>query len=323
MKKHLALALFLGLNVQAQSKDDIRLVDFSDKYTGTVSVAQDEEAETNCTVNLYDKNGNKIFSEPAFLSEFDLDEGNRARTNIKELPYGEQSILIFEDFNFDGQEDIALRTGFFSCYGGPSYAVYLAQGKGFVYNESFSELGQNYCGMFQVDTDKKQLHTMTKSGCCWHEFATYEVYNDTVVPVEVIEEQYSGMFVDYKVSKRENGKMKDSFYQVFDTGDKTPEFMLNFENGKKMYLTTGMNDDLYYVFTDKDQKVELAYNDAIVYHRKNNTFSFTNRKTTYIVSENEILIKDSGKEYRMNKVKERKGAFSNLNVSAFYNVTQK
>jgi len=323
MKKYLASLLFLSLNLQAQQQDDIHLVDFSDKYTGIVSVAHDEEVETNCTVNLYDKDGNKIFSEPAFLSEYDLDEGNRARTNVKELPYGEQSILIFEDFNFDGHEDIALRTGFFSCYGGPSYAIYLAKGKGFVYNESFSELGQNYCGMFQVDVDKKQLHTMTKSGCCWHEFATYEVHNNTVVPVEVVEEQYSGMFVDYTVSKRENGKMKDSSYQVFDTGDSEPDFMLDFENGKKMYLTKGMNDDLYYVFTDKDQKVELAYNEAIIYHKKDHTFSFTNRKTTYIVSEKEIIIKDAGKEYRLNKVKGRKGTFANFDISAFPNVTQK
>ncbi len=323
MKKYLALLLFLSLNLQAQQQDDIHLVDFSDKYTGVVSVIRDGEEETNCTVTLYDKKGTKIFSEPAFLSEYDLDEGNRARTNVKELPYGEQSILIFEDFNFDGHEDIALRTGFFSCYGGPSYAIYLANGTGFVYSESFSELGQNYCGMFQVDNDKKQLHTMTKSGCCWHEFATYEVHNDTVVPVEVIEEHYSGMFVDYTVSKRENGKMKDSFYQVFETGDKKPEFMLEFENGKKMYLTTGMNDDLYYVFTDRDHKVELAYNGAIVYRKKDRTFSFTNLKTTYIVSEKEILIKDAGKEYRLNKVKERQGAFSNLDVSAFTNVAQK
>lgn len=323
MKKYLALLLFLSLNLQAQQQDDIHLVDFSDKYTGVVSVIHDGEEETNCTVTLYDKKGTKIFSEPAFLSEYDLDEGNRARTNVKELPYGEQSILIFEDFNFDGHEDIALRTGFFSCYGGPSYAIYLAKGTGFVYSESFSELGQNYCGMFQVDTDKKQLHTMTKSGCCWHEFATYEVHNDTVVPVEVIEEHYSGMFVDYTVSKRENGKMKDSFYQVFETGDKKPEFMLELDNGKKMYLTTGMNDDLYYVFTDRDHKVELAYNGAIVYRKKDRTFSFTNLKTTYIVSEKEILIKDAGKEYRLNKVKERQGAFSNLDVSAFTNVAQK
>lgn len=322
MKKCLALSLFLSLDLYAQPQGEIRLADFSDDYSGVVSVAKNDDEETNCIVTLYDKKGNKVFSEPAFLSEYDLDESDRAGTNVKELPYGEQSILIFEDFNFDGREDIALRTGFFSCYGGPSYAIYLARGSRFVYSDSFSELGQNYCGMFQVDAAKKQLHTMTKSGCCWHEFSTYEVHDTTIVPVEVVEEHYSGMFVDYTVSKRKNGKMEQTFYQVFDTGDRKPDFMLEFNTGKKMYLTTGMNDELCYIFTGNDHKVELAYNSDIVYHKSNNTFSFTNRKTTYIVSETGILIKEAGKEYRMNKVKDRKGTFAALRISEFPNVTQ-
>ncbi|GAO96405.1 hypothetical protein PSA5_26825 [Pseudomonas syringae pv. actinidiae] len=29
------------------------------------------------------------------------------KTNVHELPYGEQSVLIYQDFNFDGIKDLA------------------------------------------------------------------------------------------------------------------------------------------------------------------------------------------------------------------------
>lgn len=308
----------------SQGRKQVDLIDFSETYTGKIFLNDEnaEAMETNCTVHLYDKKtGQEVFSADAFLSEYDIDpKDDKAKTNVLELPYGEQSILIFEDFNFDGTEDLALRTGFYSCYGGPSYAVYLAVKNGFEYSESFSDLGQNYCGMFQVNEEKKELTTMTKSGCCWHQYATYVVENNKAVPVEIIEESYSGMFLDYTVSRRKNGKMMQTYYQSFETENNKPEYAVFFENGKKMYLMQGMNNDLYYVFTDRDDKVELAYNSDFTYDKKNKSFYFQNKDVLYNVSEKGIIITEGKRRYHIHKIKEIKGSFEALHLTELTNV---
>ena len=35
----------------------------------------------------------------------------KVRSNIKEIPYGEQSQILYEDYNFDGVPDLALMDG--------------------------------------------------------------------------------------------------------------------------------------------------------------------------------------------------------------------
>src|SRR6185436_16339027 len=96
---------------------------------------------------------------------------------VLELPYGEQSVLIYDDFDFDGRRDLALMDGQNSCYGGPSFQIFLRQGSGFVRSKAFTKLAQEFCGMFSVDPVAQRIATMTKSGCCWHEFNVYTVVN--------------------------------------------------------------------------------------------------------------------------------------------------
>lgn len=323
MKKLLFVLLLMPFFASAQESYD--LVDFSDEFSGKIIVDDNQEnsdLETNCTLNIYQKkNGKLIFSKPALYSEYDF-EDSKIKSNIQEIPYGEQSILIFEDFNFDGKEDIALRTGNYGCYGGPSFEIYLADKNGFVYNESFTELGSNYCGMFTVDDEKKQLQTMTKSGCCWHQFSTYVVENNRVVPIEIIEEYYSGILAEYSVQKRVNGKMVTSGYQKFAEGNE-PEFTMVFMNGKKMYLIEGMNSDLLYIFTDKQDVVELFIDADFTFNKATQTLTFKNKNTTYVVSDKEITVKDNGKTHHLNKVKQTAGSFNNLKWNTFNNVQTK
>lgn len=324
MKKLLLVLMLLPFFASAQESYD--LIDFSDEFSGKIIVDDNQEnsdLEPNCTLNIYQKkNGKLVFSKPAFYSEYDF-EDSKVKSNIQQIPYGEQSILIYEDFNFDGKEDIALRTGNYSCYGGPSFEIYLADKNGFTYNESFTELGSNYCGMFTVDDEKKQLQTMTKSGCCWHQFSTHVVENNQVVPIEIIEESYSGIFADYSVQNRVNGKMVTSGYQKFAEGNE-PEFTMVFENGKKMHLMGIYGDEhLGYIFTNAEDVVELFIDADFTYIKVNETLTFKNKNTTYIVSEKEIVVKDGGKNYILNKIKETTGSFKNLKWNSFSNVSFK
>lgn len=84
--------------------------------------------------------------------------------------------LLLEDFNFDGEADLALQTGNNGPYGSPSYQAYLFQkrtGK-FVLATELSELTEGYLGLFDVDYPRKRITTYSKGGCCYHESREYE-----------------------------------------------------------------------------------------------------------------------------------------------------
>lgn len=96
--------------------------------------------------------------------------------NVVQL-YDEQSPLIFDDFNFDGSEDIAIRNGNYGAYGGPTYDVYVfhrTRNK-FVLSEELSALTHENLGMFEVDQEQKRISTFNKSGCCYHIRSEYMV----------------------------------------------------------------------------------------------------------------------------------------------------
>ena len=105
-----------------------------------------------------------------------MDSSQKPSVNIIEL-YNEQSPLIFEDFNFDGNEDLAIRNGNNSSYGGPSYDVYvfnITKNK-FVFSNELTNLVIENLGMFQTDSKRKRLITFAKSGCCWHITTEYKI----------------------------------------------------------------------------------------------------------------------------------------------------
>ncbi len=153
---------------------------FSDDYHATVTLIDgDRDAQESGYlsqegyVSVYNKKGKRIIKGATGHLTLDVDEQQQVMPNVLELPYGTQSVLIFDDFNFDGTKDLALMDGQNSCYGGPSFQVYLGRANGFVHDVDLTDLAENYCGMFNWSAQDKQISTMTKSGCCWHEFNTY------------------------------------------------------------------------------------------------------------------------------------------------------
>lgn len=72
-------------------------------------------------VEVYDRSTKKkLIHVDADELSFDLHDGE-IKANIAEIPYGEYSVLLYEDYNFDGIKDFAIMDGFNSCYGGPSF----------------------------------------------------------------------------------------------------------------------------------------------------------------------------------------------------------
>lgn len=128
-------------------------------------------------IDLYQKGKTKKFQSfsSADLTTY-LGKDFKPSVNVVQL-YGEQSPLIFDDFNFDGQEDIAIRNGNEGAYSGPTYDIYVfnrTRNK-FVFSDELSALTHENLGMFKLDADEKRILTFNKSGCCYHIRSEYVV----------------------------------------------------------------------------------------------------------------------------------------------------
>ena len=103
--------------------------------------------------------------------------------------YAEEYGFVFDDFDFDGDEDLAVCNGRNSGYGGPSYNVFIFDGRTrrFTENKRLTALAEGaYLGLFFPDRKTKQLVALSKSGCCYHETEKYKVINNRPVLVEKI-----------------------------------------------------------------------------------------------------------------------------------------
>jgi hypothetical protein len=300
---------------------------FSKTYYGKLFIADTTEVFSRGWVGIYNKKSKKelikIYSDEL---TFELHKG-KVLANIKELHYGEQSQILYEDYNFDGIKDFAIMNGQNSCYHGPSFEIYLATNKGFKYSDSFTELAQEYCGMFDVNYKTKTISTMTKSGCCWHQYSEFKVEKNSPYPIKIVEEglNTSGITLDYATENLINGKMVKSEYQELAIEINKDNLLLSFgfENKKKMQIFINENI-LYYAFTDANGKIELLYNDIFKYSKTENNLCFLNFKTQYIINDEKVTIKTPNKTIEMKSKNSTKfGTLSKLMKLKLENLTEK
>ncbi len=109
-----------------EQQNEYKVDEFSEDYYGLVHIESDEDFYKKGWIAIYDKRTSKelikVLSDRISL---DLNEG-KIKANILELPYGEQSLIIYDDFNFDSIKDFAIRDEQVSCYGGPAFSVFLS-----------------------------------------------------------------------------------------------------------------------------------------------------------------------------------------------------
>jgi hypothetical protein len=133
-----------------------------------------------------------------------------------------QSPLIFGDFNFDGEEDIAIRNGSNENYQAAAYNIYLynRNTNKFVENKEFTKLASNNLGMFSLDKKAKQLTISQKEGCCYYKDLTYQInnVNKLLLVKTLIEDATIGENVTVIIQELINGKMKTNFktYKIKD-----------------------------------------------------------------------------------------------------------
>ena len=297
MKMLWLLLLPFSMTAAAQSAT-FQVRQFSPDYHARIFIQDTSEVFSPGWVAVYNSHTHqeliRVTSDELALS---LHNG-QALANVQELPYGEQSLVIYEDFNFDGIKDFAIEDGQTSCYHGPSFQVYLAAGKGFELSTSFTALAQEYCGMFRTDHQTRRIYTMTKSGCCWHQFSEFSVSGNEPVAEKVVEEDFMRFpFGTITTETRQGSRMVSSSQNTINLDDEMVKvhYRFNLErNGKKAVVCT-IDDRLYYILLRSDDTVEFAYpapeaeiqpNDfRLVVQNGETQLHFTNKNARYQVSD--------------------------------------
>jgi hypothetical protein len=302
---------------------------FSKDYYGKVTINDTTEVFSKGWVAIYDRKTNKqiikVVSEELAIS---LHNG-KVIANIKSLPYGEQSLIMYEDYNFDGKKDFAIEDGQNSCYHGPSFKIYLATDKGFSFSEAFTRLAQEYCGMFEVDYKEKKIYTMTKSGCCWHQYSQFIVKNNQPKAIKILTDEQDFAFTIF-TEEIWNGKtMIKKQEKTINTEQEGIQIILSFivpENKKKVILFNTNDRTLNYAILRKDSTVEFSYPINTVYQSpdfkfykssSNRSVIFSNKSATYKIYERPtevgIEMSISGKTYNLvGDYKTKIGGLENL-----------
>lgn len=264
IRKLLVLAtLLIAITNSALAQTVYTVQNFSKDYYGKVQIDDTSEVFSKGWVAIYDKKTNKrlikVVSDELAPS---LHEG-KLFANVNEGPYDAQSLIMYEDFNFDGKKDFAIQDGQNSCYHGPSFRIYLATQNGFSFNEDFTQLAQEYCGMFTVDHRQKKIYAMTKSGCCWHQYLEFIVANNKLKTIKIVTDEILS-FPYYKYSEETwNGKsMVTKTYRRMDEDLGPSDLVFSFtipEKSKKMILFMRDDGTLNYALIKNDHTVEFSY----------------------------------------------------------------
>lgn len=312
-----AVGCFSGLFAQVDFP--VRIQDFSDEFEGlidlndddTLVVSQYDEYVPEYVIRIMDKktNSEALKAYTNGFPDYLLNEENEAVPNIKELPYGSQSVLIYEDYNFDGIKDFAIMNGYNSCYGGPSFDIYLVdKSRKLQYSEGFSVLSNDYCGMFQIDDENQTIHTMTKSGCCWHEFSEFKVINNEPKVIKIIEEAYLSYnnFIEVTETDYKDGKEFSETKNYFSMEEMSSDIIFSFELEKsgKQLIIYQTEKILNYVLILEDEEIEFYFPQPY-YDEQNQETVYEN--FTYDMDENTLSFKNADAEYEIYESPEKVG----------------
>jgi hypothetical protein len=218
MKKLLFIfVLLLSVNGFAQHKFELKKASKIYDVRLEVENCDETSCEGEAKFSIFKKGQSKPFQVFKNETEFMAEEAKRPNTK---LMYDYQSVVFFEDYNFDGIDDLAIRDGNNGGYGGPSYTIYLFSSKlrKFVLNPAMTELNQEgYLGAMTVDKKKKVLRVFSKGGCCLHTTEEFKVVNDR--PKKVYEYLEDATIADEKrvritTKRMVNGKWQTSVKYV-------------------------------------------------------------------------------------------------------------
>lgn len=213
------------------AQNHFELSEISKNYHVSIDIATCNEKECfgKSTITLTDRKTSEKF--PTLTSEnftFTIESDS---LNLNKAKFDEElQSLIFEDFNFDGFEDVALvnrslRNSIYDIYTFDSIQ------NQFLMNEGMTTLVKDNSAMFTVDSERKRLIVYLKSGCCLYitkeynviperdPLKIYEFEEDTRDQETVITKKSE--FIDYKWFTKTTKYPREVYYK--DTKDENTE----------------------------------------------------------------------------------------------------
>ncbi len=197
MKKYFqSVIVLLAAAAGIFAQQTFLLKDASKKFDVKIKIEKcvDEICEGTATVYLLRKNQTKPLQTIQLSNLFlELGTNRKPTTNLIELYGDNNSGVVFDDYNFDGAEDIALRNGNDGAYGGPSFDILLFNKakNNFVKNRPLTVLASENLGLFSVHKKNRTIETFNKSGCCRHQTTRYQVIGNRPKKVYVFTEDAS------------------------------------------------------------------------------------------------------------------------------------
>ena len=151
--------------------------------------------------------------------------------------------------------------------------------------------------MFQIDQKEKKIKTMTKSGCCWHQYSQFIVESNTpkaILIEEVGEEDVGFPLVTSSMEKWDGKEMVKTTIREVDLSDeKTTKVLFSFktQRGGDEIVVFRSEDILYYVFINEKKNVELAYPSDSTDLNPSFTFDSDAKLTTLIFTNKDVIYK--------------------------------
>ncbi|MEK7541152.1 MAG: hypothetical protein AAB529_02895 [Patescibacteria group bacterium] len=134
-----------------------------DSFIFSVSVGKCQQTETARKISILD-------SKTSALVQNVVDNYNGCLN---------EAGIRFDDFNFDGIDDLAVEQPSCGSYGASCENIYLynLEKNQFIFSQEFSDLSSSSFGL-DLDKEKKEITTGSKSGCCIHYTWKWKVINN-------------------------------------------------------------------------------------------------------------------------------------------------
>lgn len=180
--KYLMMFLFILPASLAQAQIIFKVTGFSPDYYAQIIFPDSAALDDNQgRVMIYAQNTDAklISTEPFFGLSVHLDGYKPNAAGIIEIPYSEQAVFAYKDYNFDGKKDFAIVDGRGGCYSMLSYSFYLATDNAFKFSKAFTQMEHHLCNMFEVDyaTQTLTYHNAMAGGGRGH-YKEFKVINN-------------------------------------------------------------------------------------------------------------------------------------------------
>jgi len=291
MKQFLLFTQFFIISLNAFSQIEYTINDFSDTYYAVFIVGDDQKEEVfkEGTMLLFSRKTGKTLIETECESIAFEDVALSSSKKII-VPYEGQSMILYEDYNFDGKNDLAVQQYYSSK--GPSYSIYLSKNNTFEYDSAYTKIIRNSQGNFDLDTLDKKIYTRGNGGCCWHSFSTYSIQNTRPVLISEVIEESDFAFTTTTTKELKDGKMIETVEKTFNSEEEGIIGVMSFnlmDKNKKVILFNINDRTLNYALLSEDDRVEFSYPVETVY--ANPDFTLSNDGNNLLFKNNDAAYK--------------------------------